>query len=126
VNERKSFVLVELNDVRYLCNCTDNNIKEIAICSQSIQGCSDDDDLILSKVPMIKIKDFPAHSCTKIEDVDHYEDGIINFWVAKVEWKNGEVQEKIEIDNKPPSGRGLGKAGHLPEEKVELTLEHIN
>jgi hypothetical protein len=120
----KSIVVVELNEVRYLCNCSDNNVKEITFLSQGAQGVCDD-DLIVSSVTKTKIKCFPAHSCTKIEDVDRYEDGRVHFWIEKVEWENGEIQEGKHINKKTPSGGGLGRA-RLPEKKVDLPLEKIN
>jgi hypothetical protein len=120
----KKIVVVELNEVRYLCNCSDNNIKEIVFQSQSAQGVCDD-DLIVSSVAKTKIKCFPAHSCTKIEDVDRYEDGRVHFWLERVEWEHGEVQKGEHLYNKVPSGGGLGRA-HLPEKTVELSLEKIS
>lgn len=87
--------LVEHKKARYLVNTTSTDIDRLQYSTVTL-GRN-----YASSVPTFELTDIPVGCAVKIEEVDPYEDGMIIWQLAEVDWSDGTTYEGMEKRTDP-------------------------
>ena len=114
---KKIFIVIHREKVA-LVNQSGESIKEITFLTNSIQTF--DDEVVVSASPQYKFFDIPSDSYFIFEEIDPMEDGIINYFDAKIVFENGR-EDRINILNKVEIWGG----GKIPGSQIERKVSWV-
>jgi len=94
--------IMEKEGAVYIVNPQKLKINKLVYATNSCTLYEDENDKlkrVISSTPIYEIKNIPAESYFKIEDIDPFEDGLgngtsIRYYMEEIHWENGDVEKE--------------------------------